>query len=86
MVSVDRDKDYGPPATNLTNIARLWSAYLEMLPNSSKIGPDDVAILNILQKIARTQGPEVSADTYIDMAGYAAIAYECVVKCKTKKF
>ena len=74
----DRQKDYGDKVNNHNNIARLWSAYLDI-----KIEAHDVAIMMTLLKMARTKLGAVSKDTYIDMAAYSAIAGE--IKFKENK-
>ena len=74
----DRQKDYGDKVNNHNNIARLWSAYLDI-----DIKAHDVAIMMALLKMARTKLGAVSKDTYIDMAAYSAIAGE--IKFKEKK-
>lgn len=87
----DRDKEYGAPFINLTDCAGLFTAYLEgktkgktiaasggaILSGSYELTAEDVAWLNVLQKIARTFSGAVKLDTYIDAAAYAAIAGEC---------
>ena len=78
LSGIDRQKDYGDKVDNHNNIARLWSAYLEI-----EIEAHDVAILMALLKIARTKLGAVSKDTYIDMAAYSAIAGE--IKFKENK-
>ena len=77
LVGVDREKDYGDKVENHNNIARLWSAYLDV-----KVEAHDVAIMMALLKMARTKLGKVSKDTYIDMAAYGAIAGE--IKFKEK--
>ena len=71
LVAGDRHKDYGDKTENHKNIAKLWSAYLDV-----EITAHDVAIMMCLLKIARTKLGEVSVDTYVDMAAYGAIAGE----------
>ena len=71
LVGTDREKDYGDKVENHKNIARLWSAYLEI-----PIEAHDVAIMMALLKIARTKLGAVSKDTYIDMSAYSVIAGE----------
>ena len=78
-----RNEAYGEPIDNLNNIARLWSAYIgNKLGHYICITPEDVAWLNTLQKIARTQLPDTKTqeDTYVDAAVYAAIAGEVTIK------
>tara|TARA_R100000963_G_scaffold34519_1_gene28422 strand:- start:2053 stop:2343 length:291 start_codon:yes stop_codon:yes gene_type:complete len=71
LLSGNREKEYGNKKENHENIANLWSAYLHR-----NISAHDVAVLMLLLKVARTQLGSTSADTYIDMVGYAAIAGE----------
>ena len=71
----DRQQDYGDKTLNHSNIAKLWSAYLDMT-----ITTHDVAVMMCLLKIARTKLGKVSKDTYIDMAAYSAIAGEIKFK------
>ena len=77
LIGGDRQRDYGDKVVNHNNIARLWSAYLDI-----PIQAHDVAILMALLKIARTKLGAVSKDTYVDMSAYSAIAGE--IKFKEK--
>ena len=77
IVSGDRQKEYGDKVENHDNIAKLWSAYLDV-----KIEAHDVSVMMILLKIARTKIGTRTKDTYVDMAGYSAIAGE--IKFKEK--
>ena len=79
LVGGDRQRDYGDKVVNHSNIARLWSAYLDI-----PIQAHDVAILMALLKIARTKLGAVSKDTYTDMSAYSAIAGEIKFKYKEK--
>ena len=79
LIGGDRQRDYGDKVVNHNNIARLWSAYLDM-----PIRAHDVAILMALLKIARTKLGAVSKDTYTDMSAYSAIAGEIKFKYKEK--
>lgn len=75
----DRDVEYGSPKNNLHNIALLWNAYLEgkYSRQAFELTSEDVAWLNVLQKMARTFSFKAKPDTYEDAAAYAAIAGEC---------
>jgi hypothetical protein len=86
LTAGDRDKDYGSPVENLRNIAVLWEAYIFAKYTYAcvngpefEISAEDVAWLNVLQKMARTFHTPPKADTYIDAAAYAAIAGECAI-------
>ena len=77
LVQGQREKDYGDKVENHSNIAKLWSAYLDI-----PVTAHDVAILMSLLKVARTKLGAVSKDTYDDMSAYGAIAGE--IKFKEK--
>ena len=71
LLSGKREHEYGNKKENHENISRLWSAYLD-----HPISAHDVSILMLLLKVARAKFGNPSADTYIDMVGYSAIAGE----------
>ena len=70
LVEKDRHKDYGDKLLNHQNIAKLWSAFLDV-----EISAHDVAICMGLVKIARLKHAH-KKDSYLDLAAYAAIAGE----------
>lgn len=68
----DRNRQYGEPEDNFSNIANLWSAYLD-----TGIEVEDVAIMMCLFKIARLKGSYYqSKDSWVDLIGYAACGGE----------
>ena len=75
LVKGQREIDYGDKIKNHSNIAKLWSAYLD-----TPVTAHDVAIMMTLLKVARTKLGAVSEDTYIDMSAYGAIAGEIKFK------
>ena len=75
LVAGDREKDYGDKVHNHNNIAKLWSAYLDI-----EVRAHDVAIMMTLLKVARTKLGAVSEDTYIYMSAYSEIAGEIKFK------
>lgn len=71
-----KNADYGHPSNNFQNIADLWNAYLNICQRERDNSEDtitviDVAIFNVLQKIARLATNPTHRDTIIDIAGYA---------------
>jgi len=70
----DREQQYGSPENNFRLIAAFWGDYLEM-----HIEPQDVAMMMALLKIARIATGTDTADSYIDLAGYAACGGELAV-------
>lgn len=75
-VCTDRNSAYGEAEDNFAVIAEMWSAYLNaVLLRFGEIRLDgaDVADMMVLFKVARNSTAlERKADTYVDIAGYAA--------------
>ena len=71
-----RERDYGSPEDNFRTIANLWSAYLQAKPDAGDILPADVAAMMALLKIARISNSPAHADSWVDLAGYAACGAE----------
>ena len=70
----DREHDYGTPEDSFALIAELWTAYTGHTMTSK-----DVTIMMALLKIARIKKGD-KADSFIDLAGYAACAGEIATK------
>lgn len=74
-VNGQREMHYGSPEQNFETIAKFWSVYLaEKL--DAEIDACDVAVMMSLLKIARIRNGNFKADSFIDLAGYAACAGE----------
>lgn len=71
LVSGERSRTHGDKLENHTNIARLWSAFLGV-----PLEPEQVALMMVLLKVARTKTGTFNIDDYVDMAGYSGIAGE----------
>ena len=76
----DREQDYGKPERNFELIGEMWTTYLKAKCVSPEadvcINGEDVATLMCLFKIARIATGRGKADSFIDLAGYAACAGE----------
>lgn len=70
-----REQDYGKPEDNFRLIANLWNVYLG-LEGFNEITPLDVAMMMALLKIARISTGTGTADSFVDLAGYAACGGE----------
>lgn len=70
-----REQDYGTPKYNFTTIADLWGAYLGIALKAK-----DVAMLMCLLKIGRIKTGSGTADSFVDLAGYAACGGEIVTE------
>lgn len=79
----EREEDYGSPEDSFGCIAELWEAYLRaacIAPDAIiRVTPTDIAMLMALLKIARVGTSSVggTADSFVDLAGYAACGAEC---------
>ena len=70
LICGDRQAQYGPPAENFARIAAGWEVILGV-----PVAPDQVALCMAWLKIARlVNGPH--RDSYVDGAGYLALAGE----------
>ena len=74
-VLTDRAREYGTPEDCLTLIAALWSRY-----TGCDISTADVAAMMLLLKLARVEWNSRHADSWVDIAGYAACGAECAEK------
>lgn len=76
IVNGARNQTYGNVEDNFERIATLWSVYLD-----TAVTALDVAMMMVLLKTARVSTGRVSHyDDYVDVAGYAACAYEITKK------
>lgn len=66
----DREQDYGTPENSFSLIASLWTAY-----TGNAYTAKDVAMMLALLKVARIRNGD-KADSFVDLAGYAACAGE----------
>lgn len=75
-----RETDYGTPEDNFKAIAELWESYLNKACTRGVnvcVEAKDVAVMMSLLKIARIAAGGGKADSWIDLAGYAACGAEC---------
>ena len=78
LVDGARNESYGDPLRNHENIARMWNAYLHSRRwgISTPLSASDVAKMEALLKICRSEVGQFSDDDMIDAAAYMAIAGE----------
>lgn len=70
-IAGQRHEDYGDARQSFERIAGLWSAY-----TGARITAADVASMMVLLKASRTRTSPEKIDSWLDMAGYAALAAE----------
>lgn len=71
LIYAARDEIYGDPRTNHQRIADLWSAILDV-----DIEPEDVVLCMIAVKMSRLCRTATHEDSWVDIAGYAALGSE----------
>lgn len=72
-VSGARNESYGTATQNFQRIANLWTDYRD---NGEEFTPADVANMMILLKVSRLNESPDHLDSWIDVAGYAALGAE----------
>ncbi len=70
-VTKDRADTHGDAESNFGLIACYWSAHLDV-----GIGPEDVAIMMTLMKLARAKANPGHVDNWVDGCGYLACGGE----------
>jgi hypothetical protein len=78
----ERNKAYGAPEDNFSNIAAHWNEYLTQRFGGGTVVlvAQDIAHLMILMKMARLATNMGHMDSLLDVAGYAACGHECQIK------
>jgi hypothetical protein len=81
LVNGDRNKQYGPPDSDFRRTANFWQEYLKGVVEARgelRLEPHDVGVMMALLKISRITWSPGKADSWVDLAGYAACAADCV--------
>jgi hypothetical protein len=80
LIDGDRNKSYGTPTQNFSNIAELWNVrFAHLLQDGKKFNASDVADAMILLKVARNIASK-KRDGWVDIAGYAGCGYEAMLE------
>lgn len=74
----DRNVDYGNPEDNFQDIADMITIYLKNKKREG-IRSEDIAVFGIIQKICRLKQSPERLDHYVDIAGYSACGYDCIL-------
>jgi len=69
-----REQSYGDPSESMKHIAHMWSAYYD-----KRITPPEMVSMMIMLKLGRLKETPTHLDSWLDIAGYAAIAYESIL-------
>lgn len=76
LVRGDRQAEYGPPEVSFARIACEWNRHLRNTDREGELAPADVALMMARLKLARLAETPRHLDSYIDAAGYIALAAE----------
>lgn len=71
LINGDRQADYGSAWDNHKRIADIWSVIMQR-----PVTPSQVALCMVGVKIARLINDPSKADSWVDIAGYAALGSE----------
>jgi len=82
LVSNNRNLDYGEPVENMERTAEMLAAYLGKR-TGRELEATDVAAFGIILKLGRLAENPTHSDSWMDVAGYASIGFECVEKEKS---
>jgi hypothetical protein len=74
----ERGQDYGEVRENHQRIADIWSVIL-----GTTVEPEQVALCMAGTKIARLIQTPTHTDSWLDLAGYAAVGSECIKQSVT---
>ena len=77
-VCTDRNAEYGEPIDNLGRWAGACNALGYRAPGGRDLKPHDLAVIMALGKLSRSVQTPDKQDTWVDLAGYAAVAGELV--------
>ena len=83
LVDGDRNKSHGDPTENMTRFAELLRAYLGSR-SAGSIEAVDAAAVGVLHKLSRIGFDPYHLDSWLDVMGYASIAYE-IAAAENKK-
>lgn len=75
LINGDRNASYGDALDSFTRIAAMWTASLGVT-----ITPAQVAMMLALLKVSRLSASPDHEDSWIDLAGYAALGGEIAAR------
>ena len=79
IITGDRNREYGEPDQNIGRTYEMLRAYLGSR-SGLELEPEDVCAFAIILKLGRLSHDSSKRDTWMDIAGYAAVGWEVVEK------
>lgn len=78
LTTGDREEQYGTPYSHFSEVAEALNAFDFSGPGGRKIMPEDVPFFQMVVKLSRILKTPDKRDSWVDIAGYAALGYEVV--------
>lgn len=75
LISGQRAEEYGDATESFTRLAHIWTGVLGV-----EVAPEKVALLLAGLKLSRLAATPAHADSWVDLAGYAALGSEVAQK------
>ncbi len=82
LITGDRQDAYGPPSESFGDMAKVLNA---LGVGDGELTGTDVVIFNIVQKLRRLSVTPNHTDSWVDLAGYAALGFE-ITRTPTQLF
>jgi hypothetical protein len=79
IVTGDRNLQYGPPIFDFRRSADALTALGYRAPGGGALLPHDIAMIQIIVKMSRLVETPEKDDHWLDIAGYSACGWECVL-------
>lgn len=76
IIHGDREQDYGAPIDSFTRLAAAIQLVLDPIAPGIVVTPATAAKVMIAMKLSRLAGGDEKDDTWVDLAGYAALGAE----------
>ena len=80
MINGPRDTEYGDATSNFTDIAKMWEPIF-----GTEVNAEQVALALVALKLLRLAKKTDHRDSWIDLAGYAALGYEAQITRKMRE-
>ena len=74
LITQDRNRTHGDYSLEAERISDIWSAIC-----SETIPPENVPLMMIGLKVARASAGRMNRDDFVDIAGYAALAWQLAI-------
>lgn len=76
LVDGPRAEEYGPPELSFQRVADGWNWWLRARGRPADLHAEDVGAMLAMLKLSRASQSPAHADSWVDLAGYAACAAE----------